>query len=170
MAHFSLPVTETPGSSGVDTTLRNRIGAEKVSFGYPNTHLNETSTDIFSGGFGIPSRHDTASVTLDKALAAERAILPLLVRAAVHSIDRDLIERGIAAGWVPSHNSAQPGEPNDIGIGWLRFRAACARTERTLYAQDDPMRRYLTHRAADSDAEANARARSMETMGRRRVA
>lgn len=95
----------------------------------------------------------------------ERAILALLPRAAVNSLDRATIERGIAAGWVPSHNTATRGEPKDIDISavWLRFRAACARAERTLHGPDDPMWRYLAHRAASADAEASARERSMET-------
>lgn len=120
--------------------------------------------------FGAPDDAQTVAIRLDAALQAERSILTVLARAAVHSIDRAIIERGIAVGLVPSHHSAQPGEPRDTDITWLRFRAACARAERTLYAQDDPMWRYLRHRAADSDAEASARERSLETMGRRRVA
>lgn len=103
------------------------------------------------------------------AIDTECAILAVLPRAAVNSLDRATIDRGIAAGWVPSHNRAQPGEPKDIDISavWLRFRAACARAERTLYASDDPMWRYLGHRAASADAEASARERSMETMNGR---
>lgn len=98
----------------------------------------------------------------------ERDILALLPRAAVNSLDRATIERGIAAGWVPSHNRAQPGEPRDIDISavWLRFRAACARAEQTLYRSDEPMWRYLRVRAAQADAEASARERSMETTRR----
>lgn len=72
------------------------------------------------------------------------------------------------AGWVPSHNRAQPGEPKNIDMSavWLRFRAACARAERTLYGPDDPMWRYLAARAAQADAEASARERSMEATRR----
>lgn len=99
------------------------------------------------------------------AIDPERAILATLPRAAVNSLDRATIERGISAGWVPSVNRAQPGEPKyiDVSATWLRFRAACARAERTLYGRDDPMWRYLAHRAASADAEASARERSMET-------
>lgn len=168
MAHISLPIE----TAALPVQTHVRVVPTKTTGQLQIAAPCETSTDILSSGFGIPSRLDTAAVTLDVALQAERDILPLLVRAAVHSIDRAIIERGIAAGWVPSHNSATAGEPKDIDVSavWLRFRAACARAERTLYGPDDPMWRYLQHRAADSDAEASARERSLETMGRRRVA
>lgn len=99
------------------------------------------------------------------AAEPERDILALLPRAAVNSLDRATIERGIAAGWVPSHGRARAGEPKDVDVSamWLRFRAACARAERTLYGTDHKMSRYLQVVAASADAEAAARERSMET-------
>lgn len=158
MVHISLPTTK-PVALTAQTHVR--VVPTEVAAQLQSASPAVTSTTELPALFGIPE------ISVSNTADPERAILALLPRAAVNSLDRATIERGIAAGWVPSHNRARSGEPNDIGAGWLRFRAACARAERTLYGPDDQMWRYLAVVAADADAEAAARERSTERMGRR---
>lgn len=83
--------------------------------------------------------------------------------------DAALIAAGRARGWTATHLDARTSDPYVESIGWLRFRAACAREEMRR-TSDPELVRYLRARATQADNEATKREQVLAEINEREAA